>query len=103
MSGWRVNPEMRVSIAGSALGIIQAFEQEGQFMRYGLSDYEWGVIRPLTGSWQTAKPSQINAAPEGISGRALHRYRSLDWQHAFNLAPKAKTPFPTLSTEGVGS
>jgi hypothetical protein len=27
MSGWRVNPEMRVSIAGSALGIIQAFEQ----------------------------------------------------------------------------
>ena len=57
-----VIPEMRVSIAGIALAIIQAFEQGAQFMRYELSDYEWDVIRPLTGSQRTA--SQINAAPE---------------------------------------
>ena len=27
MSGWRVIPEMRVSVAGIALAIIQAFDQ----------------------------------------------------------------------------
>ena len=68
-------------------------------MRHELSDYEWGVIRPLTGSQRTA--SQITQRLKVVSGRIVHRYRLPDWQHAFNLAPKAKTPFPTPLNRGI--
>ena len=89
---------MRVSIAGIALGIIQAFGQEANSCDMNSATMSGDVIGPLTGSQRPAKPN--NAAPEGISGRAVHRYRSLDWQHAFNLAPKGEAPFLILLNRG---
>jgi len=52
---------MRVSIAGIALGIIQAFGQEANSCDMNSATMSGDVIGPLTDSWQTAKPDKRSA------------------------------------------
>jgi hypothetical protein len=60
MSGWRVIPEMRVSIAGIALALIQAFEQEAVERSIDTDRWTGNMLSTLLRKQKTPFPTSLN-------------------------------------------